>query len=44
MKQRETFLAMLSHELRNPLGAILNAAYIVKRALPSMDHSRRHWQ
>ncbi len=30
--QRETFLAMLSHELRNPLGAILNAAYIVKRA------------
>ena len=32
MKQRETFLAMLSHELRNPLGTILNAAYIVKRA------------
>lgn len=32
VQQTETFLAMLSHELRNPLGAILNAAYIVKRA------------
>jgi two-component system CheB/CheR fusion protein len=29
--QRDTFLALLSHELRNPLGAILNAAYVVKR-------------
>jgi two-component system CheB/CheR fusion protein len=29
--QRDQFLAMLSHELRNPLGAILNAACVVKR-------------
>jgi two-component system CheB/CheR fusion protein len=30
--RRDQFLAMLSHELRNPLGAILNAAYVVKSA------------
>ena len=29
---RDQFLAMLSHELRNPLGALLNAAQIFKRA------------
>ena len=27
--RRDTFLAMLSHELRNPLGAILNANYLL---------------
>ncbi len=31
VRQRDRFLAMLSHELRNPLGAILNAACVVKR-------------
>lgn len=31
VRQRDHFLAMLSHELRNPLGAILNAACVVKR-------------
>lgn len=31
VRQRDQFLAMLSHELRNPLGAILNAACVVKR-------------
>jgi two-component system CheB/CheR fusion protein len=31
VRQRDQFLAMLSHELRNPLGAILSAACVVKR-------------
>ena len=37
LKQRDEFLAMLSHELRNPLGAILNALNVLK----SSDDSRR---
>lgn len=32
VRQRDHFLAMLSHELRNPLGAILNATYVLDRA------------
>jgi len=32
VQQRDQFLAMLSHELRNPLGAILNAAHVMKHA------------
>lgn len=28
--RRDQFLAMLSHELRNPLGAILNASYLIE--------------
>jgi two-component system CheB/CheR fusion protein len=36
VRQRDQFLAMLSHELRNPLGAILNAACVVKR-LPAQQ-------
>jgi len=31
LENRDQFLAMLSHELRNPLGAVLNAATIVDR-------------
>jgi two-component system CheB/CheR fusion protein len=31
IRRRDQFLAMLSHELRNPLGAILNAANILER-------------
>jgi two-component system CheB/CheR fusion protein len=31
VRRRDQFLAMLSHELRNPLGAILNAANILER-------------
>lgn len=31
VRQRDQFLAMLSHELRNPLGAILNAACVIQR-------------
>ncbi len=38
VRQRDQFLAMLSHELRNPLGAILNAACVVKR-MPPQDGS-----
>lgn len=33
-RRKDEFLAMLSHELRNPLGAILNATYILDRAEP----------
>ena len=32
VRRREQFLAMLSHELRNPLAAILSATRILKRA------------
>lgn len=31
VRRRDEFLAMLSHELRNPLGAILNATHVVKK-------------
>ncbi len=31
-RRREQFLAMLSHELRNPLAAVMNAASILKQA------------
>lgn len=33
VEQRDQFLAMLSHELRNPLGAIINALRIVERLM-----------
>jgi two-component system CheB/CheR fusion protein len=32
VQQRDRFLAMLSHELRNPLGALLNASRVIKRS------------
>ncbi len=32
IERRDQFLAMLSHELRNPLGAIVNAARLIKAA------------
>ncbi len=31
LEQRDRFLAMLSHELRNPLGAIVNAGEVLER-------------
>lgn len=31
VRRRDEFLAMLSHELRNPLGAILNATHVMQR-------------
>lgn len=33
IKSRESFLAMLSHELRNPLSAILNATRLLERGV-----------
>lgn len=33
VRKRDQFLAMLSHELRNPLGAALNATYLIDFAL-----------
>jgi two-component system CheB/CheR fusion protein len=38
VRRRDEFLAMLSHELRNPLSAILTATYILAR--PDADASR----
>ncbi|MBS0205162.1 MAG: PAS domain S-box protein [Planctomycetes bacterium] len=37
IRNRDQFLAMLSHELRNPLGAILNAARLLERVAPPDD-------
>lgn len=37
IRNRDHFLAMLSHELRNPLGAILNAVQVLDRARLSDD-------
>jgi PAS domain S-box-containing protein len=36
-RRKDEFLAMLSHELRNPLAPILNAAEILERAGPGRD-------
>jgi PAS domain S-box-containing protein len=40
-RRKNELLAMLSHELRNPLGAIGNAIGIVERAQPGSEQSRR---
>src|SRR5258705_191282 len=34
VRQRDQFLAMLGHELRNPLGAISNALTVIDAACP----------
>ena len=40
---KDEFLAMLGHELRNPLGAITNATRLLERAeLPDGERSRLH--
>ena len=36
IRQRDQFLAMLGHELRNPLGAIQNAALLALKLAPSV--------
>ncbi len=40
VRRREQFLAMLSHELRNPLAAILSATRLIEGAIVS-DHVRQ---
>jgi PAS domain S-box-containing protein len=42
-RRKDEFLAMLSHELRNPLAAILNAVTVLKRCGPDepvLNHAR----
>jgi len=40
-RSKSHFLAMLSHELRNPLAPIRNSLYILDRALPGGEQARR---
>jgi PAS domain S-box-containing protein len=40
-RRKDHFLAMLSHELRNPLAPIRNSVYILDRAPPGGDQARR---
>lgn len=40
-RQKNRFLAMLSHELRNPLAPIRNGLYILERSTPDSDQAHR---
>ncbi|HEY3357922.1 MAG TPA: ATP-binding protein [Polyangia bacterium] len=40
-RRKDEFLAMLSHELRNPLAAISTSGYVLGKAAPGSDHARR---
>jgi two-component system CheB/CheR fusion protein len=40
-RNRTQFLAMLSHELRNPLAPIKSSLYILDRAVPGGDQAKR---
>jgi len=40
-RRKDDYLAMLSHELRNPLAAIRNAAHVL--GLPGLDEQRTQW-
>ena len=40
-RRKNQFLAMVSHELRNPLAPITNSLYILGRAVPGGDQARR---
>jgi CheY-like chemotaxis protein/nitrogen-specific signal transduction histidine kinase len=40
-RRKNEFLAMLSHELRNPLAPIRNGLYILERAVAGGDQARR---
>ncbi|MBI5547710.1 MAG: response regulator [Deltaproteobacteria bacterium] len=40
-RRKNQFLAMLSHELRNPLAPIRNSLYILDRAAPGGEQARR---
>lgn len=37
-RRKDEFLAMLSHELRNPLAPIRNAVEVIRRLTPDADH------
>jgi two-component system CheB/CheR fusion protein len=41
VRRRDQFLAMLSHELRNPLGALVNATTVLRRGGPGGDSAVR---
>ncbi len=41
VRRRDQFLAMLSHELRNPLGAVVTATAMLKAAEPQTTRMRR---
>jgi PAS domain S-box-containing protein len=40
-RRKSEFLALLSHELRNPLAPIKNGVHILQRAAPGSDQARR---
>ncbi len=40
-RQKDRFLAMLSHELRNPLAPIRNSLYVLRRAAPGGEQAVR---
>jgi PAS domain S-box-containing protein len=40
-RHKDEFLAMLSHELRNPLAPIRNSIYVLSRASPGGEQARR---
>jgi two-component system CheB/CheR fusion protein len=40
-RHKDEFLAMLSHELRNPLSAIRNSVYVLMRSAPDAEASKR---
>jgi len=40
-RRKNDFIAVLSHELRNPLSAIRNGLYVIDRATPGSDQARR---
>jgi signal transduction histidine kinase/CheY-like chemotaxis protein len=40
-RRKDEFLAMLSHELRNPLAPIRNSAYLLQRADPASERAAR---
>jgi signal transduction histidine kinase len=40
-RNKNQFLAVLSHELRNPLAPIANSLYILERAVPGDEQARR---
>ncbi|WP_170319921.1 ATP-binding protein [Polyangium spumosum] len=40
-RRKDEFLAMLSHELRNPLAPVRNSLYVLGRAAPGSEQARR---